>query len=266
MWRRNHPPPTLPSMAQPEKTTDKPAPYSPTWTADPWVVVSKRMRNLEFPAVLLTRDANAEEMERWRRGPTDIAAARVPAFSVSLCAGVTILGALTTQWKYLDIPSQNLRPTNPPNTDACVLVWPVSTANEQVAQSLEFKARDADGRPNPEVIDPSRVADMWRRVLAYHAAQEDALIKSGVHLFSPLFVAQRGYDAPELTVGRLSDFLHQRGDAYREAFPYLAANYKGTRDGRHLGAFHDYCVRSDRGWDFVFKAREVLHMRPGLAR
>jgi hypothetical protein len=64
-------------MAQPEKTTDKPAPYSPTWTADPWVVVSKRMRNIEFPAVLLTRDANAEEMERWRRGPIDIAASRV---------------------------------------------------------------------------------------------------------------------------------------------------------------------------------------------
>ena len=73
VWRARTPPPTLPRMAQNEKT-DKHAPYVPAWTADPWVVVSKRMRNLNFPAVLLTRDPTKEELEAWRKGPVDVTA------------------------------------------------------------------------------------------------------------------------------------------------------------------------------------------------
>lgn len=264
-------------MAQTEKTADKPAPYTPTWTVDPWVVVSKRTRDIDFPAVLLTRDATTEEMTRWLRDPQEKyrepgapinagAAARVHTFSVTLGAGVTILGALTTQWRHLDVVDMSRRPRNPPNIDDCNLVYPVSTAGEQIRKDDYFKARDAEGRPDHEVVDPNRVADAWRRVMRYLEAQEKALVQDGTWLAAPLFSAQRGFDAPELTVGRLGDFLLQRTEEARRAYPFLAANYKGCRDGRHMGAFHDYCVRSDHGWDFVAKAREVLHMRPGLAR
>ena len=262
-------------MAQPEKTPDKPAAYVPGWTADPWVCVSKRMRNVEFPAVLLAREATSEEMARWLKDPQEkhrnpdakvVNFIRVPSFTVTLCAGVTILGALTTQWRYLDIPTMAQRPNDPPSVDECAIVWPVSNATQQIRDDAHFKARDADGHPNFERIDPSRVSDMWRRVLAYLEAQERALVEDGTFLAAPLFTTQRGFDAPELTVGRLGDFLAQKGEAAHKAYPYLAANYKGCRDGRHMGAFHDYCVRNPRGWDFVFKAREVLHMRPGLAR
>ena len=255
-------------MAQTPTTADKPAPYVPAWTADPWVVVSKRMRNLNFPAVLLTRDPTKEELEAWRKGPTDVTAPRVPTFTLTLSAGVTILGALTTQWKYIDVADRRTRPHNPPNVDDCALLIPASNANPQMLNKDDpmFKARDAQGRPDHEVTDPNRIADMWRRVLGYFKSEEAHAMEAGVYVGAPLFRAMRGFDAPEMTVGLLNDFLIGKGDAEREAFPFMASNIRGTRDGAHLGAFHDYCVRSDRGWDFVMKAREVLHMRPGLAR
>lgn len=252
----------------PNDKTEKPAVYVPAWTANPWVVVSKRMRNLNFPAVLLTRDATNEELEAWRKGPTDVTAPRIPTFTLTLFAGVTILGAMTTQWKYLDVQDRRTRPHNPPNLDDCTLLTPPSSANPQIFNKDDpaFKARDEQGRPDHEVTDPGRISDMWRRVLGYFRDEEALAMSSGVYVGAPLFRAPRGFDAPELTVGLLSDFLTSKGDAEREAFPFMASNIKGTRDGAHLGAFHDYCVRSDRGWDFVLKAREVLHMRPGLAR
>jgi len=252
----------------PNDKTEKPAVYVPAWTANPWVVVSKRMRNINFPAELLARDATKDEVEAWRKGPTEVTAPRVPSFVVSICAGVTFLGALTTQWKYLDVQGRQQRPHNPPNVDDCMLIIPASNANPQILNKDNpmFKARDAEGRPDHEVTDCNRIADMWRRVFGYFKSEEEHALKSGVYVGAPLFHAMRGFDAPEMTVGLLGDFLTSKGDAEREAFPYMASNIKGTRDGAHLGAFHDYCVRSDRGWDFVGKAREVLHMRPGLAR
>lgn len=255
-------------MAQTDKTPEKPAVYVPAWTANPIVVVSKRMRNLNFPAVLLARDATAEELEAWRKGPTDIAAPRLPVFTLTLNAGVTFLGALTTQWKYLDVNNRQSAPRNPPNVDDCALLMPTSNANSQILNKddPQFKARDAEGRPNHELTDPNRIAEMWVRVLGYYQAEEEAQLKAGAYVGAPLFRAMRGFDAPELTVGYLADFLASKGEAAREAYPYLAANVRGTRDGAHLGALHDYAVRAERGWDFVVKAREVLHMRPGLAR
>jgi hypothetical protein len=61
---------------------------------------------------------------------------------------VTILGALTTQWKYLDVMDRRTRPHNPPSVDDCALLIPQSNANPQILNRDDpmFKARDEQGR------------------------------------------------------------------------------------------------------------------------
>ena len=239
------------------------APFTPAWTADPVVAVSKRMRVLEFPSVLLQRDATPAECDAWRLGPQqqmDV----IRTHRVTLMAGVTVLGAVTTSWALLDVPSRERAPRQAPPLDACRIVMPMTTAHNLVNDGAQFKATGADGQPDYEYVDPAKVSAAWERVLAYLRRQEEALRASGMHLPAPLFWTQRGFDAPELTVGRLSDFLTQREDTHRAAYPFITAGIKGVRDGLHLGAFHDYCARSDRGWNLAMECRAVLSSRPGL--
>lgn len=226
-----------------------------TQPRDPWawqhpehvmVLVSKRMRNVQFPRALLDRDATPEQMAKWL-APTSTAAERNEA-TLNINAGVTFLATWTSAWAYRDAASPSQVPKGAPQEAAMVLVVPPATGN---LSARDWKDRDS-GRPNPQVQHAA-----WRRIVEYLKARGAALREAGDF---DMWTADDGAEGPEVMLIPLADMLGRKTDAGRQAEAATLAAIPWCRESAHLGALHDYAARSPGSWNIATACRaRALH-------
>lgn len=224
----------------PQTAKSEPEPTPPfvlKWDPDPEVVCSRRTRDLSVPAALLMREPTEKELAAWA-DPQDMS--MVARVTVRLNAGANFLGAGVTQWLYRGLTSY-AQVKGTPGPEAVVTLWPKSSEDNTIANAPRFKGHESNA------VDPSKVRAAWGRVLAYLRRQEEvALERDGVApvtLFSPL----AGFDAPELVTCRVSELFRMSTAEGQQAQPHVMNSIKWAKDGRHLGALHDYALRHPGG-------------------
>ena len=255
-WRRSSPPPTLPRMAK--TSADLPLDLSMpvAWDRDPIVVASRRARVLYFPAKLLLAEVTEVDLAKWSH--KDSTGMERGDASVRIEAGVTFIGAFTTQWALRTVTSTAQAPKSSPPFDACTLLWPSSTTDNTIKKAAAFRV------PGTSDVSPAAVNAGWLRVFAYLRKQEERVLADTGAPSLALFTALDGFDAPEVIVTRLSDILGQRTEAGQHAHPHLANAIAYSKNGRHLGALHDYAVRHPGAWSIVESCRAQAVRCPGL--
>lgn len=247
------PPRTLPRMAKTPAELD--FPVTAEWDRDPYVIASRRARNIAFPSVLLLRDPNEAELAKWK----DATGMERGDATMRIEAGITFLGALTTQWMLQNVTSNAKAPKAEPPLDACSLLWPAGTSDNTIKNAAAFRCKDA-----PETIDPLKVSAAWRRVLGYLRAEETRIVEESGNPSLALFAPVSGFDAPELVVARLSEVLGQRTEAGQAGHQHLSNAIAWAKNGRHLGALHDYAVRTPGAWSIVESCRARGIRAPSL--
>jgi hypothetical protein len=175
-------------------------------------------------------------------------------------AGITFLGAFTTQWALQTVDTRDRGPKmSAPPLDACSLQWPAGTADNTIKTAGAFRCAGA-----PETVDPAKVSAAWRRVLDYLRAEETRIIEESGNPSLGLFTAVSGFDAPEIVVARLSEVLGQKTDAGQAGHQHLSNAIAWAKNGRHLGALHDYAVRTPGAWSIVESCRARAIRAPSL--
>lgn len=230
-------------------------PVTAEWDRDPYAIASRRARNIAFPAVLLLRPATETELAKWR----DATGMERGDATMRIEAGVTFLGALTTQWALQSVDDRAKAPKQAPPVEACTLLWPSGTADNTIKTAAAFRCAGA-----PETIDPAKVSAAWRRVLDYLRAEEARIIEESGNPSLALFTAVSGFDAPEMVVCRLSEVLGQKTDAGQAGHQHLSNAIAWAKNGRHLGALHDYAVRTPGAWSIVESCRARAIRAPSL--
>jgi hypothetical protein len=230
-------------------------PVSPEWDRDPYVIASRRARNIAFPAILLLRDPTEEERAKWK----DATGMERGDATMRIEAGVTFLGALTTQWMLQSADSHAKAPKSAPPADVCSLIWPAGTSDNTIKNAAAFRCTGA-----PESIDPAKVSAAWRRVLEYLRAEEARVIERDGNPSGALFTAVSGFDAPEMVVCKLSEVLGQKSSAGQAGHQHLSNAIAWAKNGRHLGALHDYAVRTPGAWSIVESCRARAIRAPSL--
>jgi len=234
-----------------------PVATAPEWDKDPIVCVSARERDLSFPASLLTREATPADIAKWTGA--DLMAAR-NEHTFRLCAGVNFLGTFTTQWRLRDVQSQAQAPKAAPSPDECGIIWPSSRADGVINGAPMFKF------PESRALNPAAIHAGWMRVLAYLRAQEAARAADTGAAPLVLFAPDNGHDAPQVILCRLSEVLTQRTTLGQQAHPHMVNAIKWAKDGAHLGALHDYAVRSPSAWNIAEACRIRAAHAPRLAQ
>lgn len=251
--------PTLRAMAA-NPDTARVAPYVPKWDPDPVVLCSRRSRIIPFPTVLLLREPTEADKQAIM-APLELGKVRDES-QMSVVAGVNFLGTLTTAWDPLMFraPSSQAAPRSAPSVDHCVLVAPYSR-NVNLDKRAGFADRDT-GRIKAEAVHAA-----WMRVLDYLRSCEEAQIKGPAGQANvPLFTPEQGFEAPEFVVCKLSEVLTQRSEAGTHAYQHAQGAIAHAKDGSHLGALHDYAVRTTTGWTLAVACRARAMAAPGLMR
>lgn len=233
---------------------EAPSPFVLRWDPDPEVVCSRRTRDLSVPAALLMREATKAELERWA-SPEDMS--MVARVTVRLNAGANFLGAGVTQWLYRGLTSYS-QVKGTPGPESVVALWPKSSEDNTISSAPRFKGRDSNA------VDPEKVCAAWKRVLAYLEAQEKQSLERDGHAPLTLFTPLAGYDAPELVVCRVSELFSLRTVDGQHAQPHVMGSIKWAKDGRHLGALHDYALRHPGGGPIALACQQRLQGAPGL--
>jgi len=227
-------------------------------TRDPWawqpaeqvmVLVSKRIRNVQFPRALLDKDATPEQMARWLA--RESTASERNEATMNILAGVTFLATWTSAWSYREATGVSQVPKGAPREQDMVLVTPPATST---LSGRDWKDRES-GRPNPAVQHAA-----WRRVVAYLKARGEALREAGdFDMWSP----DDGAEGPEVMLLPLADMLNRKTDAGRQAEAATLAAIPWCRESAHLGALHDYAARSPGSWNIATACRaRALHFSP----
>lgn len=252
-WRWRPPRSTLPSMAKTQAEADARSPFE--WTRDPLVLVSRRIRDLSFPGALLLRDPTEADLRRWR--DTNSRTNNVNEHKVRVLAGVTFLGALTTAWALRAVTGPGQAPRSAPADDALILVRPTSSA-DGLLNGHQFVDRDT------RKVVPRLVHEAWLRVMRWLEREDvEGARERGERPL--IFGAADGHDAPECMLVPLSEVLRQSTEAGRQAYPAVVNSFRWHKDGRHLGALHDYAVRDAAAWPLVDGMRQRLGKAPSLA-
>lgn len=241
----------------PASDLDFPAAVPAEWDRDPYVIASRRARNIAFPAVLLLRPATETELTKWRS--VDSTGMDRSDASMRIEAGITFLGALTTQWALQSVDNQAKAPKNPPPLDVCSLLWPSGTADNTIKNAAAFRCAGA-----LEAVDPAKVTAAWLRVLSYLREQETRVCDESGTPSLALFTPVSGFDAPEMVVARLSEVLRQKTEEGQAGHQHLSNAIAWAKNGRHLGALHDYAVRTPGAWSIVESCRARAIRAPSL--
>lgn len=234
-------------------TADTPASFE--WTRDPLVLVSRRIRDLSFPGALLAREPSDVDLRRW--ADPNNRQNNVGEHKVRVLAGVTFLGALTSAWALRAVSGPGQAPRAAPADDAMVLVGPTSSASGILA-GHQFIDRET------RAVVPALVHAAWLRVFRWleRVDVEGAQERGDRPL---LFGQADGYEAPECFLVHLSEVLRQSTERGRWAYPAVTGSFRWHKDGRHLGALHDYAVREPAAWPLVTEIRARLGKAPSLA-
>ena len=232
-----------------------PDPFRLEWDPNPWVVCSRRSRSITVPASLLMRDPSEKERAEWA-APSGMALAATVTVTVN--AGATFLGAGVTQWLFSNITSHTQVPKGAPPEGALSVLWPKSSEDNTIKTAPRFKGRDS------QVVDPEKVCAAWRRVLDFLRANEARVLDQSGHAPMTLFTPVGGFDAPELVVCRVADLFSMRSEAGQHAQPHVMTSIEWAKDGRHLGALHDYAIRHPGGHVIATACQQRLQRAPGL--
>jgi len=243
-------------MAKTSADIDAPPANPVAWDRDPIVVASRRARVLYFPAKLLLAEATEADLARWS-DKNSTGMDRGDA-SVRIEAGITFIGAFTTQWALRNVASFQQAPKSAPPVDACTLLWPAGTADNTIKNAAAFMV------PGSRDVNPPAVNAGWLRVFAYLRKQEERVLAAEGAPSLALFSALDGFDAPEIVIAKLNDILGQRTAEGQHAHPHMANAIAYSKNGRHLGALHDYAVRHPGAWSIVESCRAQAVRCPGL--
>lgn len=229
-----------------EKTAPIADPFA--WDPDPVVLVSRRNRVLTFPAALLRGEMSDDAVRRYMDPPKDSGAVGTREEKMlAVLAGVNFLGARTTAWSHLRT-QQSHAPTGAPDPNAMITVWPYCTGHDIVA---------AKGGPNYDretgKVRPDGIRMTLLRVLEFHKRHRPADS-------ADLWATADGFDAPELSLLRLSEVFRQHTPAGRDAHVSVTAAIPHLRRTAevlpHLGALHDYAIRDRAGSGIMMACRQ----------
>lgn len=229
---------------------DKPTPPADpfAWDPDPLVLVSRRHRSLTFPAALLRGEMSDDAVRRYLEPPKDPGAVGMrEEKTLGLLAGVNFLGTRTTSWALLRTQPQHA-PTGGPDPNTMITVWPYCTGHDVVS---------AKGGPNWDreagKVRPDGIRATLLRVLAFCRQYRPA---DAVDLWT----TADGFDAPELSLLRLSEVFRQHTPAGRDAHVSVTAAIPHLRRTDEvlpqLGALHDYAVRDRAGSGIMQACRQ----------
>lgn len=229
------------------------------WDPNPMVAVSRRTRNFLFPASVLLREPTEADLVKWY-APKKVAPDKAPEVTnideqtLTLQAGITFLGCMTTAWALKDVRSASEapqdgrgRPVAPPY-DKCLLVYPENTTRSTF-ELPQFRDRATRG------ILGTEVNKAWMRVLAFLKGRDDELTKKGQ---LGLWTAVGGYDAPEVMILPLRDILEHKSDLGQQAYGMTLAAIPWHRNATHLGALHDYACHHAQSWPLVDATRKRI--------
>ncbi len=234
---------------------DPPAPFRLAWDPDPLVVCSRRTRNLSVPSVLLIRDATQKELAEWAN-PTGMS---LPSrVTITLNAGATFLGAAVSMWHFRALQSANQVPKGPPPDGALAVLWMKSSEDNMIKTAPRFKGGDTQD------LDPAKVCAAWCRVMEHMHNDERRALEQNGHAPVTLFTPQNGFDAPEVVVCRVSSLFTMQSVEGQHAQPHVMSSIKYMKDGRHLGALHDYAIRHPGGNVIAMECQKRLLHAPGL--
>ena len=236
-------------------TADAPT-LSPAWDRDPVVVASRRPRVMYFPGKVLLGDPTPADLKRWSGG--DSTGMDRGDVAVRIEAGITFLGAFTTQWALRGVASMAQAPKSAPGHDLCSVLWPTGGADNTIRNAQAFKV------PDTKEMNPAAVNAAWLRVFRYLRDQEKRVLAESGEPSLALFTTLDGFDAPEIVITKLSDILGQKTQEGQWAHPHLSNAIAYAKNGRHLGALHDYAVRTPGAWSIVESCRAQAVRRPGL--
>lgn len=211
------------------------------WQANPFVLVSRRERVVQFPRVLLDREATTAEMDKWTS--RDCTARERNEATMTISMGVTFLAAWTSAWALRGIAGVSAAPKGAPAEGQCMLVTP---PRAQTLVGRDFKDRES-GRENPVVQHAA-----WRRVVAYLQARGRLLAEAGDY---DMFTAEAGHDGPDVHAMPLLDVLQRRTPAGMLAEADILAAIPYCRESLQLGALHDHAARYQSAWNIVTTCR-----------
>mgnify|MGYP003654407926 CR=1 FL=1 len=215
------------------------------WQSNPTVLVSKRLRRVQFPRALLAGEASAEQMAKWL-APECLSTDRNEV-TLNILAGVTFLSTWTSAWALRSIGGASQAPKGAPAESAMVLVAPSSTSQEVKG----FKDRET-GLPHP-----ANQHAAWLRAIAYLRARGKLLAEAGDF---DMWTADDGAEGPEVQTLPLLDLLQRKTEAGRVAEAATLAAIPWCKDSGHLGALHDYAIRHSASAGIAIACRaRALH-------
>lgn len=227
---------------------------TPAWDPNPLVVVSRRTRNLVFPAAVLQREPTKEDMIKWY-GPTSKAEDRDDKI-VTVQAGITFLGTLTTAWTLKEITKSSDAPKDDkgrplaPAPQTTLQVSPENTARNIFALPM-FRDKAT------QALLCGEVSKAWMRVFKHLQARDEDLVLAGQ---LGLFTTSGGFDAPEIMLLPLRDVLEHKTDLGQQGFGMTLNAIPTHRNATHLGALHDHACHYPQSWQIVEAARRRVQV------
>lgn len=194
------------------------------WDDNPTVLVSKRSRRFMVPKVLFEHAASDAEavgdrrQEQW----------------VTVHAGVTFLGTLSTSWRDLGAAGPG-QVSATPDMSRAVLAQPISQG-QQIIRDTWANKDPATGR-----LLPPAVRTVFDRVFGYLRQHH-----------ADLWRTDDAYDAPEMLMLPLAEVFLQRTAEGQQANAMVTAAIPVLRRSLHetitpLGVLHDYAIRHRGG-------------------
>ena len=204
-------------MAKPQtKHTDATSPAAPSYEFDrdnPWVVVSQRNFCFSIPSETLGGEGGKKGRRLW----TNIGAG-------FLCADVT-----SWNWRSWN----TLATSDPPRVmpDAMRVKVALRCDETALTSSPSFLV---DDKPNYPAVE-STLLGAFRSIGWGRTSAKDSEITAA------RFVSRRGCATPEIVVIRARDIFEESEEA-RNARAILENVIPYAKDGKHLGALHDFAV------------------------
>jgi hypothetical protein len=204
------------------------------WDPDPTVLVSKRSRRFMVPKSLFERAATDRDRKMWHLEASD-GHRRPDEAWLTIHAGVTFLGTLSTSWRDLQAAGPG-QCSAMPDMSRAVLAQPVSQAQQTIVNTYANKD-PATGR-----LLPPAVFAIFARVVEYLRDEQQP----------GLWRTDDAFDAPEMMLLPLSEVFSQRTNAGQQANAMVTAAIPVLRRSLHetitpLGVLHDYAIRHRGG-------------------